>query len=190
MSVQELIVADTGFLLSVASTRLILPSLEQRWAGRMAWPHEVLSELQHIDLQQRDDIPPGLASSAIKCGQRLFGDPIALDDDQRDRASGLAARIGGFNPGGHDGEAAGAILAQDSDGILVLEDSAAAPVISSEGVRTIDLRTVLYVVSRDINSTLGDAELAIIIGDLNSKNRPNFHEMTPADIRNRSWQAG
>ncbi|HUF99759.1 MAG TPA: hypothetical protein VMM60_16655 [Ilumatobacter sp.] len=180
-----LIVSDTGFLLSIASTKLLLPIIRERWQGHAAWPTDVLSELQHIDRQSRSDVPAGLAQAAIRCGQALGGAPVSLDDQQRDRAEAIAALLGGTVPGQHIGESAGAILAIDGDGLLVSDDVAAFPVLQRAGARVADLRTVMFRLATD--GDLTNEQVNQIIEDLNSRQRPHFEGLTAADIRNRRF---
>jgi hypothetical protein len=182
---RKLVVSDTGFLLSLASTTQIFPLLKQVYGDRLAWPTDVLSELQRIDRQSRPDIPDGLAQKAIRCGQSLFGDPTPLDDAQRERADDIRARLGGTEPGQHAGESAGAILAVDSDGILVAEDLSAFAVLKDAGARAVDFRTMLFALVRD--GLLTDEQVTRTISELNAKGRPNFDGLTAADIRQRRF---
>lgn len=182
---RKLVVSDTGFLLSLAATTQIYPVIKQVYGDRLAWPTDVLSELQRIDRQRRSDLPDGLAQQAIRCGQSLFGDPIPLDDGQRERADDIRSRLGGTEPGQHAGESAGAILAIDADGILVAEDLSAFPVLKDAGARAVDLRTMLFALVRD--GLLTDEQITQTITELNSKGRPNFEGLTAADIRHRRF---
>jgi hypothetical protein len=181
----KLVVSDTGFLLSVAATTQIYPVIKEMYGNRLAWPTDVLSELQGIDRRRRPDIPDGLAQRAIRCGESLFGDPITLGDGQRERADDIRARLGGTEPGRHAGESAGAILAIDTDGILLSEDLSAFPVLKNAGVRTADLRTMLFALVQ--KSHLTDGQITKTIAELNAKGRPNFEHLTAADVRRRSF---
>jgi hypothetical protein len=169
----KLVVSDTGFLLSVAATTQIYPVIKEMYGNRLAWPTDVLSELQGIDRRRRPDIPDGLAQRAIRCGESLFGDPITLGDGQRERADDIR------------GEDCPCRLAIDTDGILLSEDLSAFPVLKNAGVRTADLRTMLFALVQ--KSHLTDGQITKTIAELNAKGRPNFEHLTAADVRRRSF---
>lgn len=182
------VVSDTGFLLSVAATRLLLPALVLLWpAGRAIWPKAVLSELQFRVVSPGNGVTAELASGAIAVGQRLLGVPIDLDDDQRVRADTLAVAIGGTDTSKHAGEAAGAILAQDRAGLLATADLAAARVIKANTqVRTVEIGDVLRRLALD--ERLTDAQVDEVLGDLRGRGRPGLEDVTVVGLRDDTWR--
>lgn len=183
------VVSDTGFLLSVAATRLLLPPLREMWpAGRAIWPKEVLTELQHRVRFPGNSVSSALATGAIHVGQQLLGQPVELDDDQRARADTIAALIGGTNTSEHAGEAAGAILADDQHGLLATADLSAARVINSNlGVRAVEIGDVMRRLLMDGRITPMGA--ATIIKDLRDQGRPGLEDVTPDGLLNNTWRA-
>lgn len=174
-------ISDTGFLLSVAATDLLLPILEQRWAGRAKWPKAVHSELKFRAANPGNGIPPGLSERALACGEKLAGTPLDLDDEQRDRADLLATAIGGTETGEHAGEAAGAVLARDMGGVLASEDRTACVVIQArEGVDSITIRSLLHGLHRA--GALTAAQIDTILDDLRDKGRPNVVGLAADDV--------
>ena len=182
------VVSDTGFLLSVAATRLLLPPLREMWpTGRAIWPKEVLTELQHRVRFPGNGVTSDLATGAINVGQQLLGQPIQLDDDQRTRADTIAGLIGGTNTSEHAGEAAGAILANDRHGLLATADLAAARVIRTNlGVRSVEVGDVLRRLLLDVRLT--PTQAATILVDLQNKGRPGLDGVTPAGLLGDTWR--
>ena len=182
------VVSDTGFLLSVAATRVLLPALLLLWpAGRAIWPKAVLSELQFRVVSPGNGVPAELASGAIAVGQRLLGVPIDLDDDQRIRADTLAVAIGGTDTSKHAGEAAGAILAQDRQGLLATADLSAARVIKANTqVRTVEIGDVLRRLVLD--ERLTDVQVDEVLRDLRGRGRPGLEEVTVIGLRENTWR--
>jgi hypothetical protein len=175
------ILSDTGFLLSVAATDLLLPILQQRWSGRAKWPRAVHSELVYRIARPGNGVTSELASRAVACGRALAGDPIDLNDEQRVRAELLAEAIGGTDTRQHAGEAAGAVLARDLGGFLACEDIAAATLIQArEGVSCITIVGLLHGLHQ--RGVLAVADIERILGDLRRHKRPNVEHISTGDI--------
>ena len=182
------VVSDTGFLLSVAATRLLLPPLREMWpTGRAIWPKEVLSELQHRVRFPGNGVSTELATGAINVGQQLLGTPIELDDDQRARADMVAGLIGGTNTSEHAGEAAGAVLAEVRHGLLATADLSAARVIRTNlGVQAVEVGDVLRRLLLD--ERLSPSQAAAIIGDLQLRGRPGLGRVTSTGLLAGTWR--
>lgn len=175
------IVSDTGFLLSLASTRLLLPVLRVRWEGRVILPREVHSELVHRIKLPGNGVSTTLAKRALDCGLILANIVTDLSVDQKNRAQRLATAIGGTATRHHAGEAAAAILARDLGGLIACEDRQAARVIKTrEGVGAISVRDVLMVLCGDGSLARDDA--VAILSDLRRHGRPNVGDLTMDDV--------
>jgi hypothetical protein len=174
---QRLVISDTGFLLSVAATDLLLPVLEERWQGRALWPQEVNSELVYRVQRPGRGVTVWLAKRALACGQKLAGSPEVLTPEQQRRAALLAAAIGGLGSTEHAGESAAAILASDKGGVLATEDGAAASIIhATEGVESITIVNLLR--QLHAKGQLSENDLVQILVDLQKHNRPYTDGMT------------
>lgn len=171
------VISDTGFLLSVAATELLLPVLIERWQGRALWPREVNTELVYRVQKPGRGVSARLAKGALHCGQKLAGAPVDLTPDQQERATLLANAIGGTGTREHAGEAAAAILARDNGGVIATEDGAASLIIrTNENIESITITALLkqlYLVD-----ALSETAVRTILGDLQRENRPYVQGLT------------
>lgn len=175
------VISDTGFLLSVAATELLLPVLLQRWQGRALWPREVNTELVYRVQKPGRGVSVRLAKGALHCGQKLAGAPVELTPGQQQRATLLANAIGGTGTREHAGEAAAAILASDNGGVIATEDGAAATIIrANESVESITISALLkqlYVVD-----ALSEPAVRTILADLQREGRPYVQGLTVSQV--------